>query len=157
MLSVHLPKMSIFMVRQQSPTLSRLIEEEWEHHCPQNRYKRRRKKSKELSKLLKSLPRLPSHIEPTLRACLLRISRSLRYGDLRMGKQPLQTNRLQSQNPRCLPDYHQGRIRILQQTHLHLRQIIAPLRSNNLLKTHISIKEPWHDSGKLVFLSLALA
>lgn len=137
------------MVGQQFPMLPRQTEEEQEDPCPQ--------KSKQLRKLFKSLPRRPSHVEPTQQARLLRIYRSLRYGDFRTGNQPLQPVRLQSQNPRCLHDYHQDRTLILQQTHRHLRLTTALLRNNNPLKTHISIKEPWDGLGKLVSLSLALA
>lgn len=145
------------MVGQQSQMLSRLTEEEWEHHFPQKRYERRRQKSKELRKLFKSLPRRPSHIELTPQACLLQVYPSLQYGDLGMRNHLLQLIQLQSQKPRCLHDYHQDRTRILQQTHHHLRQTTAPLRNNNLLKIHISIKELWGGSGKPVSLYLALA
>lgn len=137
--------------------LSRLTEEEWEHHCPQRRYERRRQKSRELRKLFRSLPRHLSHIEPTQQACLQQVYQSLRYDELRMGNNPLRQAQPQRQNPPCLHDYHQDRTRILQATHLRPHQTTAPQRSNNRLKTRISIKELWDGSGKLASLSLASA
>ena len=154
--SVHHPRISTSTVEQQSPMLSRLTEGGWEHPCPQKRYKRRRRKSKGLRKLLKSLPHLPYHIEPTQQACLPQVYRSLRYTDSRVGNHPARQVRLQSQNPRCLHDYRQDRTRILQ-THLRLRRTTPLLRNNNLLKVHISIRELWDGSGKPVSLCLALA
>ena len=146
--------MSISMVGQQSLMLSRLSGEEREHHCPQKAHKRRKQKSKERHRLFKNLV---SHIEPTQQACLLQVYRSLPYGDLRMVNYLLLPARLQSQNPRCLHDYHQDKTRTLRQTHLHLPQTTAPLRNNSLPKPNISIKGLWDGSGKLVSLSLALA
>ena len=137
--------------------LSHLTEEEWEHHCPQRMYERRKQKSRGLRKRLKSRLRHPSHIEPTQQACLPQVYRSLRCGDLRMGNNLLQPAQFQSQSPRCLHDYPRDRIHILQPTRLRPHQTTVPQRNNNRLKTLISIKELWDGSGKLASLSPVLA
>lgn len=110
-----------------------------------------------LRKLLKNLPGHPFRIEPTRQASRPQVYQSLRYGDLKMGSNPLQPVRLQSQNPHCLHGYHQDKTHILQRTRLRLRRTTIPLPNHNLRKTNISIKELWDGLAKLVYLSPVLA